>query len=398
MNIIYLGLMFEKESLEEAGVKSKSVLQMATHNFQKSLCDGLYKQENIDFHILNIPPIGSFPFNYKKITVKNITWGDNNCRIGYINLPYIKKKIQEKKLFHKIENYLMEKENYILIYSLYMPFVSAATKIKAKHKNVKICLIQTDDVAGRNGLDKYDTFFKVREANRMVNKSLQFDSFIILTKYLMDPLEIGNRPWMIMEGICDEKQKESSITPNKKNICLYTGTLNDEYGIREIVDAFMEMKDCVLWLCGLGDAVEYIKQMEKSCDNIKYLGYKKRDEIEKLRDECDFLINPRVPTGTYTLYSFPSKTMEYMMSGKPTIMYKLEGIPDEYDDFLIYLENNSLSNIDEMKRQLEIIFASDYNMYLERAKRGRLFLIRNKSAIKQATRIVHFLKATYCEK
>ncbi len=387
--------MFDEKSLEEASVKSKTGLQMATHNFQKSLCVGLSKQENIDFHILNIPPIGSFPFHYKKISIKNIIWDDNNCRIGYINLPYVKKKIQEKKLFQKIKKYLDKEENYILIYSLYMPFVSAAIKIKAKYKNVRICLIQTDDIAGRNGLDKYDTFFKVREADRMVDMSLQFDSFIILTKYLVNPLEIGDRPWMIMEGICDEKQRESSVKPSRKNICLYTGTINIEYGIREVVDAFMEMEEAVLWLCGFGDAVEYVKHMEKNCDNIKYLGYKKKDEIEKLRDECDFLINPRVPTGTYTLYSFPSKTMEYMMSGKPTIMYKLEGIPDEYDDFLIYLENNSSSNVNEIKRQLGMIFAADYNMYLERAKKGRLFLIRNKSAMEQAKRIVDFLKGTY---
>lgn len=392
MNVIYLGLMFDEVALEVARTKSKAGLQMAVHNFQKNLCNGLEKQENISLHIINVLPVGSFPLNYKDIRIKDVVWGKKNNRIGYLNLPGIKKKIQKDKLIRTMESLLEEGENHILIYSLYMPFISAASIVKERHGSVKICLIQTDDIAGRNSLKKYDTFFKIRQADKMIKISKRFACFIILTKHLKEPLEIGDRPWMVLEGICDEQQKQSDIKQNKKNICLYTGTLNEEYGMKDVADAFSEMKDATLWLCGSGDAVEYIKQMERRCDNIKFLGYKNQEEIEQLRDECDFLINPRVPTGTYTLYSFPSKTMEYIMTGKPTIMYKLEGIPDEYDEFLIYLDNSSISNVDELRKQLRAIFDSNYDKYLDMSRKGRDYLMNNKGAMKQAKRVVDFLK------
>ncbi|MBP3360682.1 MAG: hypothetical protein J6N52_07515 [Clostridia bacterium] len=53
------------------------------------------------------------------------------------------------------------------------------------------------------------------------------------------------------------------------------------------------------------------------------------------------LVNPRSATDEFTKYSFPSKTMEYMLSGTPVVMYKLAGIPDEYDEYLNYFDVTS---------------------------------------------------------
>ena len=101
------------------------------------------------------------------------------------------------------------------------------------------------------------------------------------------------------------------------------------------------------------------------------------------------MINPRQPSGTYTKYSFPSKTIEYMMSGKPVIMYKLEAIPDEYDQYLNYLTGTTS---EQMGEDLKKIFAKDYNELIEIAKRARTYVKENKAAKKQAMQIVELLK------
>ena len=44
-------------------------------------------------------------------------------------------------------------------------------------------------------------------------------------------------------------------------------------------------------------------------------------------------------------YSFPSKTMEYLASGTPSIAYKLEGIPSEYYPFIIFPESNDVESL-----------------------------------------------------
>ena len=388
MNIILLGLMFDEKGMIEAKMYSKRGLQAATHKFQKLLADGLMLQKDVCLNILNVPPIGSFPINYRKIFIKEAAWGNGNKRIGYLNIPVVKKTMQRHRIKKEISRYLSKSDNnIILIYTLYEPFVYAALKARKNNRDIKICLLQTDAIAGRNGQAKYDSAIKKRQADRMLKAGEKIDCYILLTKYLAEPLEVGGRPYLVMEGICESGSRQSVRKQKSSNICLYTGTVNEEYGIKELVDSFAGMSDRELWICGNGDAVEYVKEAERLYYNIKYWGFKVGKEMEDIKDECDFLINPRKPTGTYTLYSFPSKTMEYLASGKPTIMYKLEGIPDEYDPYINYLDIEK-----DLREQLTYIFESDYAEALKTAEQGYKFVSCEKNAEIQAKRVADFLR------
>ena len=96
-----------------------------------------------------------------------------------------------------------------------------------------------------------------------------------------------------------------------------------------------------LWICGNGDAKDVVEELAKKDSRIKYYGLIPRDEVLKLQQEADLLINPRFSTDEYTLYSFPSKTIEYMLSSTPVLMHRLPGIPDEYEPYIFYGEDES---------------------------------------------------------
>ena len=380
--------MFDEEGLEEVKKCSKTSIQMATHNFQKTLVSGLSCRDDVNLHIINIPPIGSYPINYKKLFIGGKHWGKDNYRIGCINVPFIKRILQKREVEKAILKYSNPNDdNIVLMYSLFEPFVYGAIRAKRHVKRLKICLLQTDALAGRNGQEKYDSKKKAQKVNRMIQAGKEIDSYILLTKHLKDVLEVGTRPNLVMEGICNQDQIVNQEKTISSNICLYLGTINEEYGIKEMVDAFIGFPEAQLWLGGSGDAVPYVKQVCKKYDNIKYLGFISGEEMIKVMDECDYLINPRKPTGTYTLYSFPSKTMEYLASGKPSIMYKLEGIPDEYDEYINYLSVNR-----PIREQLSAMFACNYEDMLCKAKRGCEFVRNCKNANVQTKRIVDFLK------
>ena len=395
MNLIYLGLLFDSESLREAGRDSKIGLQMAPHTFQTNLITGLQKQQNVELHVINVLPVGSWPIHYKSVMIHANEWDRNGYRMGELNLPVVKHMLLAKYLERELERRIQaDGESAVLIYSLYQPFICAAYRCKKRHPNIKVCLIQTDAVHGRNSAKKYDNYFNIRQEDQLIKLCGSFDSFVILTKYLAEPLEINDRPHIVMEGICDAAQALNVREKGGRNICLYTGALDREYHICELVDAFQSLSDAELWICGDGDAAAYIKRAADESARIKFFGFLGRDELRALRDACDFFINPRVPTGNYTLYSFPSKTMEYMMAGKPTIMYKLEGIPDEYDPYLIYLDADTAFDTMKLKENLQRIFASDYEAYVQKAAKGREFVQENKSPAKQAGRIVELIRST----
>lgn len=389
MNILFLGLMSCEDSLEEAYKTAKCGVAMAPHKFQTNIIRGLELANGEEPMVVNIPPTGSFPINNRQLFSRKYRWSKQNVQIGYINLPYFK-HFQQKILLKKIiEEQIKTKDDLrIIVYSLYEPFVSVIHKLKKKYPQLKVYLLQTDAVSGRNDMEKYMTPKAKRRGDMLVKKSKCMDGFIVLSKYLPDVLEADERPYTIVECVCDQNQSESKKTDGKNKICLYMGTLEKSFSICELAEAFVKAGEGELWICGKGDAEERIKELSASCDRIKYFGYVTAEKGNELRDACDYLINPRRPSGTYTLYSFPSKTVEYMMSGKPTIMYKLEAVPDEYDEYLNYFKSFDVDGISE---ELKEIFHTDYGKLLDKATRARRFVLEEKSPLKQGEKILELI-------
>ena len=99
-------------------------------------------------------------------------------------------------------------------------------------------------------------------------------------------------------------------------------------------------------------------------------------------------MNPRPSKEEFTKYSFPSKNMEYMVSGTPALMTKLPGIPEEYWDYVYVLENESIDGMAD--KLVEILNLSQKEL----RKKGRLakkYVLDEKSNKNQAQRVIKWL-------
>ncbi len=390
MRVVFLGLMYADAFFEDMKKKNKKSPQMAPHNFQSALLAGMRMTGN-QIQVVNIPPVGSFPINYRSPFVPGGTWGEVNSQIGYFNVPFLKHHIQEKALKREIEKIMKRSEEdvHFVAYSPYLPFLRVLKKVKKKYPNTKCCLIVTDCIPGRGDMEKYMTSRMKRRGDEVVKLTKSVDAFALVTEHLVGALELENKPYVLTECVCNASQMRCQKNPQSFNRCLYTGGLSFEYGIKEMVEAFAGIKNAELWLCGDGPDKAYVEQAARQYPNVKYYGFLPSELLQPLRQQCDFMINPRRPTGTYTKYSFPSKTVEYMMTGKPVIMYKLEGVQDEYDPYLNYL---CAQSSDEMRMELEKIFSADYNGFAEKGMRGRDFVMKNKDPKTQAEKIISLLR------
>ena len=122
---------------------------------------------------------------------------------------------------------------------------------------------------------------------------------------------------------------------------------------------------------------------------MKYLGQLRRDEVLKLQKGATLLVNPRTPEGEYTKYSFPSKTMEYMASGVPVLMYRLPGIPEEYFKHCYVVEElgeNALT------KALERVLSKSTEELTEVGLSARSFILKHKNPIAQMGKVVDFIK------
>ena len=92
------------------------------------------------------------------------------------------------------------------------------------------------------------------------------------------------------------------------------------------------------------------------------------------------------------MYSFPSKTIEYLQTGKPFIGYKLDGIPDEYDKYIYYVKNNT---IEELKNTIINICTTPIEQLKYKGIEARNFVINNKNYRMQAKKIVDLILEGY---
>lgn len=119
------------------------------------------------------------------------------------------------------------------------------------------------------------------------------------------------------------------------------------------------------------------------------MGVVEQKHVFEMQQQATLLVNPRKGHEEYTKYSFPSKTMEYMASGTPTIMYKLPGLPIEYEEYLVLLPDNSQETLTAILKQWGSKTQAELYEFGEKAKR---FILENKNSEIQASRLMNFIK------
>lgn len=109
--------------------------------------------------------------------------------------------------------------------------------------------------------------------------------------------------------------------------------------------------------------------------------------MEKEQD-ASLLLNIRNPEDDYTKYSFPSKMIEYMISGTPMLTTKLPGIPDEYYDYVYTVDYD----FDRMAQMIDDILNNSPEKRQELGKKAQNFVIKNKNCECQIKKMVDFLR------
>lgn len=398
MKFIFLSSIVD-ERLEKKLCKN-DLLSKADSNFCIRLLKG-FKDNNILPININYMPIGSIPGSNilflptQKSQSKEL---DGTTNVGFINIvgiKYISLTINTIRLLLKeLKN--SEEKICIITYDFYLPFLVATNFVHCIKKNQIIsCLI-----APYIPVKKEPVYKSLRErisgklALTYLKEGQKYDSFAFLTEYMNKDFNIKRKPYVIVEGIAPEQyegEQEFLIKKEHAFMIVYSGRLDKIYNIMNIIEAIIALNrdDVRLELCGRGDCVERIKRICKKYECIKYRGFLSLEQVANLQQKGDILINPRTADGEYTKYSFPSKTIEYLASGKPMIGFKLPGIPKEYDKYIHYIPENTVESICETINST-INKIHDYSA-IRRAYEAQEFVCKNKSAKMQAKKIIKML-------
>lgn len=217
--------------------------------------------------------------------------------------------------------------------------------------------------------------------------------YYILTEQMNELVNPKNKPYVVIEGMVDVKM--DSIPNNlrdkyEEKVIIYAGALHEKYGIKLLIEAFIELKDkdARLWLFGDGDLVNEINTFQEKDSRIKYFGVVPNELVVRKQLKATLLVNPRPSIEEFTKYSFPSKNMEYMASGTPVLTTPLQGMPKEYNDYVYLFEDET---VDGMVKTLTTILSKDKSELHDKGIRAKEFVLKEKNNVVQAEKILKMI-------
>lgn len=397
-NFLFLGFVLSDEQLNEV-IKNDKFPQYQTYKFTKNLIKALEYKEKINVTYISAQPVSDYPYFFKKRFIYSEEeidfWGK---KIKIYNIPFYNTSLLKiitrtiSSLFYGIKIFKNKKNKKgIIIYSVHIPYMLSGI-ILGKIFRVKVIGLWTDPPSISHHMEsKLKKILRGIEFKLSKNLMLKMDKTITMTKYLSRDF-CFDKPNLVIEGIIDLDEmnmKESKKTKTKTRF-LYTGSLSIKYGIKNIVEAFFNIarKDIELEIYGVGDYVEELKEICKLDERIIYGGFISNEKIILKQRLADFLINARSNEDEYVKYSFPSKTLEYMLSGTPLISTYLLGMPEKYKEYFILLKDNKISTIKEILLKCLDLSIEERKKIGEKSKK----FIESKDYKIQSEKIIKFLE------
>lgn len=396
MTILFESYLFPDSLLDTFRSKSKVALDFAAHNLCKAIITGI-KENGVNLRIINAPNIGSFPSYYSSPFVPG-TKLNEGISLSFVNITYFKRRIIRNKLFQAINKELRaippSEETALLLYNFRcLPIIS---KIKKRWPSIKVIMIVTDLPWNTSMAPSRLTDIGKRIVGTSINlnhEDLQLvDGYVLLAPKMLEALHVENKPWCHMEGIYESETMIGSVEKEQEKVILYTGNLGKKYGITRLLDAFnaIEGDDYRLWFRGGGDCKDEIERRMLTDKRISILPQLSRKDLLALQKRATILINPVEPTQSFTNYFFPSKTLEYLASGTPVVMYHLSCMPEEYNKYIYYIEDETVESMRD--KIVEVCSMSQNDMDI-RAKQASSFILNNKTPKPQVKRMIEFINS-----
>lgn len=317
-----------------------------------SIFKGLAHHLRENLYCLNITPVGPYPTCNKRIKFPEYSEFIDGIKINSISFSTIYMYQHHsiyKNLLFRIKQLIKPKDNVtFIVYSLNEPALHAIKKIKKSGYNIKLITIIPDfwdDMLSRKTIRNYLKKFFL---GNITSYYTYCDGFILLTNEMNDKIPV-KRPYKVIEGMYDLQEKRPKPYLKDANVktIFYSGMIHEKFGIKDLVEAFkkIENPNIRLRICGSGDYDSKLKELEKSDNRISYLGLLPREDVIKEQYNANVLVNPRKSESEFTKYSFPSKTIEYLASGTPTLIHRLPGIPKEYYDHCLVFKSEEQTDI-----------------------------------------------------
>ncbi len=403
MEVLFSSVMIPLDIEETVSKHNKRPIGQSNTHIQMALIKGLIDC-NCNVSVVNKLYVNSYPRNYSLAKISEYNFNIDGCNltygVGFLNLPVINKLSFFKYMKKSVDDWAKKtegEERAIICYPLTVYNLDLVKYVKKKYPDIKTSIIVPDlprfmRMGLKKSVKKFVHDLYLSRMEKKTKKTLPYvDTWFLFSKHMATYLNCEEN-YTVMEGFHREMPAEEFSGEDDDILKLYyAGGLSVSYGVADLVDAFHMVKgdNLRLILCGGGDAADHVREVAAIDNRIDFRGKVPYEEANRLLHEVDIVVNPR-PCGKheFTKYSFPSKTIEALAFGKPLISFRLEGIPEEYDDYLFYVDGVGPEGLRD--KIVEVASLTKRELH-EIGERGRVFINENKTGRKQAEKILRSL-------
>lgn len=379
MNYLYIGYYTDNQTFEKIVNRKINNMSVARQKFEYNIIRGLkeHLKDEIEF-------VSYVPVDQNLHIAETCVLGDVSIRQFALiknNLCSFFRQMTRFKRWLLSHNREQLNGLKIIMYALNPLFLIPLLSLRKKYgfQLITIC-------SELPQLRRYGNSMPAKIKRKLFSYLNQkFDKYVLFSKQMAGVVGCNSDNSIVVEGIAPDI--ECYPQKHKKNIVMYAGGMAKDNNIAKLVECCMEIQEIdEVWICGDGEDAEAVKRAQAKDDRIKFLGRVDNQQVLALERKAKLLVNLRSSSVELTKYSFPSKILEYISSGSLVLSTRLQGIPEEYFDYILGTSEEKNEIIAAIKRCLVM---SDEE-YIAKCKAAQDFITKQKNYLVQAKKIVDF--------
>lgn len=232
------------------------------------------------------------------------------------------------------------------------------------HPRIRTIGIFTDSPEQLTGVSK-------RKAKRWLKLHQHHHAYIGITEPLLSLFNPKQKPQLLIPGIVEAA---TGAKKHPRPYVFFSGALYSRYGIDALIKGFLQLHDSKLDLliAGFGPEASMIEQLSQQHRQIKFLGLLSPLQARKYQAGAYVNVNPRPLDAQLDAVAIPSKVLDYIASGAPTLTTRHPFFEQYFHQNLQWIEDASEDGI---RVSLKQFFALDYSLIQSKAIQAKTIAI-----------------------
>lgn len=229
-----------------------------------------------------------------------------------------------------------------------------------RHPRVRTIGIFTDSPEQLTGI-------RQSKAKQWITMHQHHHAYIGITESLLSLFNPKQKPQLVLPGIVEA---ENGAKKHPRPYIFFSGALYSRYGIDALIKGFLQLKDQKLDLLvsGFGPEASMIEQISQQHRHIKFLGLLTPLQVRKYQAGAYVNINPRPLDKALDDVAIPSKVLDYIASGAPTLTTRHPFFETNFGQELQWIEDASEDGI---RVSLQQFLKLDYSLVQSKAIKAK---------------------------